>query len=133
MPNSRVMSFLPLLLLLAVAGVRLSQYGNISAALHDLSRSEREFQEARKKNLIEAHFNVLNLTPGDVTFDMVSWGSSAVSQEQQAGLMIGDEAYAGSRNFEDLQAAVSEVLGLPEGEEAYVLMPLAHRRARDAR
>ena len=41
--------------------------------------------EQRKRKLIEAHFNVLKLTPSQVTFDMVSWGSSAVSQEQLAG------------------------------------------------
>ncbi|MFV1959242.1 MAG: tryptophanase, partial [Planctomycetota bacterium] len=65
----------------------------------------------RKKNLIAAHFNVLNLTPRQVTFDMVSWGSSAVSQEQLAGLLVGDEAYAGARNFDALQASVQDVLG----------------------
>ena len=41
--------------------------------------------EERKRNLIAASFNVLNLTPSQVTFDMCSWGSSAVSQEQLAG------------------------------------------------
>jgi len=67
--------------------------------------------EERKRNLIAASFNVLNLTPSQVTFDMCSWGSSAVSQEQLAGQMVGDEAYAGARNFEALQGAVQDVLG----------------------
>lgn len=67
--------------------------------------------EERKKNLIAASFNVLNLTPSQVTFDMSSWGSSAVSQDQMAGLRVGDEAYAGARNFEALQSAVKDVLG----------------------
>ncbi len=67
--------------------------------------------EERKKHLAEARFNVFNLTPAQVTFDMCSLGTSAFSQDQLAGQLIGDEAYAGSRNFETLEAAVREVLG----------------------
>ena len=67
--------------------------------------------EERKQHLAEAHFNVFNLTPAQVTFDMCSLGAGAMSQEQLAGQLIGDEAYAGSRNFTALQQAVHEVLG----------------------
>ncbi len=67
--------------------------------------------EARKKHLAGAGFNVFNLTPSQITFDMCSMGTSAVSQEQLSGQLIGDEAYAGARNFEDLQKTVAEVLG----------------------
>jgi tyrosine phenol-lyase len=67
--------------------------------------------DQRKKYLAEARFNVFNLTPAQVTFDMCSQGTSAFSQEQLAGQFIGDEAYAGSRNFEVLETAVREVLG----------------------
>ncbi|MBU1702610.1 MAG: tryptophanase [Candidatus Eisenbacteria bacterium] len=65
----------------------------------------------RKKFLSDALFNVWHLTPTQVTFDMCSLGMSAVSQEQLSGQLIGDEAYAGSRNFEALQKAVRDVLG----------------------
>jgi len=68
------------------------------------------FQE-RKKFLAEAHFNTVNLTPGQVTFDMCSYGTGAMSQEQLSGQFIGDEAYAGSRNFEGLERAVEEIFG----------------------
>ena len=67
--------------------------------------------EERKRHLADAHFNVFNLTPAQLTFDMCSTGTSAFSQEQLAGQLIGDEAYAGSRNFESLTAAVRDVLG----------------------
>jgi tyrosine phenol-lyase len=67
--------------------------------------------EERKKHLADAHFNVFNLTPTRVTFDMCSTGTSALSQEQLSGQLVGDEAYAGSRNFEALRAAVRDVLG----------------------
>ena len=67
--------------------------------------------EERKRHLAGAHFNVFNLTPSQITFDMTSTGTSAMSQEQLAGQLLGDEAYAGSRNFERLQVAVRDVLG----------------------
>ncbi|MCC6523043.1 MAG: tryptophanase [Polyangiaceae bacterium] len=67
--------------------------------------------EERKKNLVAAHFNVFNLTPTQVSFDMCSLGTSAMSQEQLAGQLVGDEAYAGARNFDNLVHAVNRVLG----------------------
>jgi tyrosine phenol-lyase len=67
--------------------------------------------QERKKNLAEAQFNTFHLTPSQVTFDMCSYGTGAMSQEQLSGQFIGDEAYAGSRNFENLEAAVTEVFG----------------------
>lgn len=67
--------------------------------------------EERKRYLADAHFNVFNLTPSQINFDLVSTGTSAMSQEQLAGERIGDEAYAGARNFENLARAVGRVLG----------------------
>ncbi len=67
--------------------------------------------EERKRHLMEAHFNVWNLTPSQVSFDMASIGTSAFSQEQVAGQLVGDEAYAGARNFETLEKVVNRVLG----------------------
>jgi tyrosine phenol-lyase len=67
--------------------------------------------QERKKNLAEASFNTVNLTPAQVTFDMCSYGTGAMSQEQLSGQFIGDEAYAGSRNFETLEKAVAQLFG----------------------
>jgi tyrosine phenol-lyase len=67
--------------------------------------------EERKKHLARAHFNVFNLTPSQVSFDMCSLGTSAMTQEQLSGQLVGDEAYAGARNFERLERAVRDVLG----------------------
>lgn len=67
--------------------------------------------EERKKHLANAHFNVFNLTPSQINFDMASVGTSACSQEQISGQLIGDEAYAGARNFETLERVVNKVLG----------------------
>ena len=66
--------------------------------------------EEREKHLADAGFNVFRVTPTQLTFDMVSGGTSAMSQEQLAGQRVGDGAYAGSRNFEKLQRAVHDVL-----------------------
>ena len=41
--------------------------------------------EQRKRHLAEAHFNVFNLTPTQVAFDMCSLGTSAMTQEQLSG------------------------------------------------
>lgn len=67
--------------------------------------------EQRKRNLASVHFNVHGLAPSQITYDMCSYGVSAMSQEQLAGQLLGDEAYAGARNFESLVRAVSRVLG----------------------
>ena len=67
--------------------------------------------EMRKKHLAEARFNVFHLTPSQVSFDMCSNGINAMSQEQVAAQFIGDEAYAGARNFESLEKAVRDVFG----------------------
>lgn len=67
--------------------------------------------EERRRHLAKAHFNVFNLTPSQLAFDMCSLGTSAMTQEQLAGQFLGDEAYAGARNFEHLESAVQEVLG----------------------
>ena len=74
----------------------------------------------RKKHLAEARFNVFHLTPSQVSFDMCSDGINAMSQEQLAGQFIGDEAYAGARNFEALDKAVAgrarPLLRLPDAQ-----------------
>lgn len=67
----------------------------------------------RRRHLAAAHFNVFHLTQDQVTFDLSSLGTGAMSQAQVAGTYLGDEAYAGARNFESLQHAVRDVLGKP--------------------
>jgi tyrosine phenol-lyase len=67
--------------------------------------------EERRRHLADAHFNTFHLTPSQINFDMASYGTSAFSQEQLSGQLLGDEAYAGARNFENLTRAVNRVLG----------------------
>lgn len=68
---------------------------------------------SERTNLLKnVDFNVGGLSSKHVTFDMVTQGSSAMSQMQVGSLFIGDEAYAGARNFYRLTSAVQEVFGL---------------------
>ncbi len=66
----------------------------------------------RLKYLRNVDFNVGLLPSSLVTFDMVSQGSSAMSQEQVGALFLGDEAYAGARNFVTLSQRIQDVFGL---------------------
>ena len=71
-------------------------------------------RQERERLLLEAGYNPFLIKAEDIFIDLLTdSGTSAMSQEQWAGLMRGDESYAGCRNFYNLEEAIHSIFGFP--------------------
>jgi tryptophanase len=70
-------------------------------------------KEERKKLIQEAGYNPFFLHAEDVLIDLLTdSGTSAMSSKQWAGIMDGDESYAGSKSFYKFEEAVRKITGM---------------------
>src|SRR5947208_5648992 len=70
--------------------------------------------EQREAILRRAHFNVFQIAAEDVLIDLLTdSGTAAMSSEQWAGMLRGDESYAGARSWYRFEKVIRDLTGMP--------------------
>jgi tryptophanase len=90
-------------------------------------------REQREQIIKDAHYNIFNIPAEDVFVDLLTdSGTSAMSQDQWAGIMTGDESYAGCRNWFHLEETIKDITGFKyvipthQGRPAENILMLIH-------
>ncbi|MEG0584034.1 MAG: tyrosine phenol-lyase [Cetobacterium sp.] len=69
-------------------------------------------REEREEAIQRAGFNTFLLRANECYIDLLTdSGTNAMSDKQWAGMMVGDESYAGSVNFYNLEATIRDIFG----------------------
>ena len=70
-------------------------------------------RDERIKALAKAHNNVFSLDAEDCCIDLLTdSGTGAMSTQQWAAMMLGDESYAGSKSWKKFEATIKEISGI---------------------
>lgn len=71
-------------------------------------------REQREAILLAAHFNPFLIPAEDVLIDLLTdSGTAAMSAEQWAGMLRGDESYAGARSWYRFERVMKDITGMP--------------------
>ena len=69
-------------------------------------------RQEREQWIKEAHYNVFQLKAEQVYIDLLTdSGTNAMSDHQWAGMMMGDESYAGARSFQHMKDTITRLTG----------------------
>ena len=83
--------------------------------IHSTQRIDFPDAEQREAALARVGYNVFGLHADEVIVDLLTdSGTGAMSARQWAGMMVGDESYAGSRSYYRLKEVVADLTGLAE-------------------
>lgn len=81
-------------------------------SVEDIALTDRS---QREEALRRVDYNLFGLHADEVTIDLLTdSGTGSMSSRQWAGMMMGDESYAGSRSFYRFQEVVEGLTGMPE-------------------
>jgi tryptophanase len=83
--------------------------------IHSVEPIDFPTREERQEALERARYNLFGLKASEVIIDLLTdSGTGAMSTSQWAGMMRGDESYAGSRSYERFRETVTSITGFPE-------------------
>ena len=71
-------------------------------------------REEREAKIKAAHYNLFGLNSQDVYIDcLTDSGTNAMSSSQWAGVMLGDESYAGATSYQHVIESATDIFGFP--------------------
>ncbi len=80
--------------------------------IHSVESIDFPTREQREKALERVGYNLFGLHADEVIIDLLTdSGTGAMSAKQWAGMMLGDESYAGSRSFYRFESVVQDLTG----------------------
>jgi tryptophanase len=83
--------------------------------IHSVQEIALPDRDAREEALVRAGYNLFGLHADEVMIDLLTdSGTGAMSAAQWGAMMVGDEAYAGSRSYDRLYDVVHDLTGMPE-------------------